>query len=255
MNKLLLSLTVAASLLLGGCIAPKPIEFGQDKVEKFPVAKQVEREIQRQAAQRAAVKAEETLNAAIATAAEPDVIKPAAETSVLAESVSTSLGPPLKPAAADKTSEQVARDLDNATAKLNRRIDNFREGNDENAGKKIEGTGIFSLGYGSYLLIMVGLGILAYLAFRIGSVVLKAMAVSNPGIGLGLNAVRAGGAIASKGFGQLVKGGEKFKEYIQTELKEVDAETKSRIEQLFVDAHKESADEDVRDVVKALIRK
>lgn len=252
MKQFFQALTLA--VLLTGCIMPKPIEFGQDKVEKFPTIRQAEKEIQRQTAQRAAVKADETFKAAIATAAEPEVIKPAAEASVLTESVATSLGPPIKPASETVTSVELAKQLDTTVAKLTRRIDNFRADNDENAGKKIEGTGFMQMSYFTYLFIMAGVLVGAVVVWRIGKLALSVYAKSNPGVAVGLRAVQAGGALASKAVGQLIAGGERFKEKLATDLHGVDDEVKARIEKLFLDAHKHEHDADVKDVVKSLIK-
>lgn len=245
------------AVLLSGCssLIPKRVELGQDKVEKMPVAKPAEREVQRQVAQRASQKADETLRAAILEDASPVVVTPAAETVVLADAVSRSLGPPNKPADTDLASERLARKLDSSVAALNRRIEDFREDNDKNAGHKIEDTGFLKVPYfvwlgGAFVLIAIAV-VLAGLAWT----ALKIYGISNPPVGLGIKAVQTGGALAAKAVGQLVGGGEKFKGWLKTELPHVSDEVKQQVEDLFHSAHKETADEAVQHVVAELTRK
>ena len=254
MKNLLLALIILAA---SGCgsLVPKRVELGQDKVEKMPIAKPAEREVQRQVAQRAAVKADETLRAAIMEDASGVVVKPAAETAVLTDSVSRSLGPPSKPADPDVASERLARKLDASVAALNRRIEEFRDDNDKNAGHKIEGTGFLQVPYfvwlgGAFVLIVVCV-VIAGLAWT----ALKIYGISNPPVALGLKAVQTGGSLAAKAVGQLVHGGERFKEWLHTELPHVSDDVKKAILDLHESAHKETADEAVQHVVKELTRK
>lgn len=253
--KLISALFLALALFFTGCssLIPKRVELGQDKVEKVPVAKSSERETQRQAAQRAAQKSEQALQAALDTDAAPVVVAPAAEASVLTKSVSQSLGPPMSPAT--QPSEELARKLDTAVAKLNARIEDFREDNDKNAGHKIEGTGFLQIPYFVWLGGALVFGFIAFVIVGILWTALKAYGMANPGVGLGVKAVQVGGAAASRGFGQLVAGGEKFKGWVKTELPEVSEEVREKILELFHSAHKEEADKQVQDVVDALVKK
>lgn len=243
------------ALSLVGCsIIPKRVELGQDKVEKFPVAKAREVEVQRQAAQRAAAKADETLQAAIKTDSAPEVVSPAAETKVLTESVSRSLGNPLSVAPIGVKSDALAAKLDTAGAKLNRRIDDFKDDNNKNIGHKIEGTGFLQVPYivwlgGAVALFFVGLIIAGVLWTA-----LKMYGLSNPPVALGVKAVQVGGAVAARSVGQLIKGGEKFKGWLKTEVPEITDEARAKIEDLFHSAHKESQDEQVQNVVKELTK-
>jgi len=238
---------LSLSLLLCGCgIIPKRVEFGQDKVKAFPVLKASDKEVQRQAAQRAAVKTEETLRAAIKTDAAPEVVKPAAEASVLSDSVASSLGPPLSPAAADLPSEKLAAKLDKSVAKFNERVEDFKESNNENAGKKIEGTGFLQVPYFVYL----G-GVLALIF--IGFILLK---VAKAAASTYLNA-QTGGAfgLGQKALRQVVSGGNLFKKWLEEEVPELTAEVRSKVETLFHDAQHHEQDEDVKLLVEKLLGK
>ncbi len=255
MKKQILGWMVAAALILGGCFMPKPIEGFQDKVRAFPTAKAAETETQRQVAQRAARKADETLVAALKEGSSPAVILPAKETGFLAESVSVSLGPPLKPAAPEVTSEELARRLDTATAKLNVRVEDFKQDNDENKGKTIEGTGLFQIGYVSYLAIVAGVLFLVYILFRVGVLALKAYSASNPAVAVGLNAVQAGGALASKALGQVLHAGENFKDGLKEKVPGLTDELAAQVIAHFRTSHQKAQDQDVQSVIRQLTAK
>lgn len=249
MKRLAAALTLIALIVTGcGTLFPKRVEFGQDKVEKFPTAKPAEQEVQRQAALRAKEEAARTLQAAILEQTSPAVIDPATASAKLTDSLSLSLGPPLHPST--DASEALARRLDIAIAKLNHRIDNFKADNDQNAGKKIEGTGWLSV---PYFIWMGGLAVVGFIGFIILGVAwtaLKAFSISNPPLALGLNAVQLGGKAVKNVAGQLLKGGERFKERIETEIE--DPALAARIKQIFRDEHEKAQSPEVQKIVEHL---
>lgn len=244
--KHLLTLLALSSVLLAGCSSfiPKKVEFFQDKVEKFPVARAAEREAQRQAAQRAAESAEQTLNAALTEGSTPAVTKPATDTAKLADSVSRSLGPPLSPSTLP--AEDLSRKLDKAIAKLNQRLDDFKEDNDRNAGHKIEDSGLFKVPYFAWL---AGVGTILFIVYFVLKTVVHVAAAGNPAIGLGLSAVQLGGRGAAALAKEVIHGGEIFKEKLAKEAPEI----KAKIEALFVSAQKEAQSPTSKEAVKKLI--
>lgn len=252
MKKIFLGLALAITLTGCSSLIPKRVELGQDKVEKMPVAKSSEREIQRQVAQRLTQKADETYRAAIAAEAPDPVVVPAAESAVLAKANSTSLGPPLKPANPYLPSAELAAKLDNAVASLNRRVEEFREDNDKNAGHKIEGTGFLQVPYFVWLGGAAVFFLIIFIVISVGWTLLKLYGMSNPPVALGLKAVQTGGALASKAVAQLISGGKKFEERLATKVKGLSEEAKTEIVELFRSAHKEESDKDVRSVVDHL---
>lgn len=240
---------VAAALLLCGCsiLAPKRVEFFQDKVQAFPEATAKENELQRQVAFRTKEKAEETLEAAIRTDAAIEVVVPAKETAVLADAVSDSLGPPLKPAKPSQPSDELAVELRSAIAKLNARIDKFQERNDENAGKKIEGTGTFSIGYFSmWLWILAGVAVLWF--------GLKMYGMVNPVVGLGTNIVgRVSSGLLKKSVAEVTEGGEWFKEYLKES--KVTEDVQKMVLDLFNRAQVEAQSRDTQTLIAQLTKK
>ena len=234
--------SVLSLILLTGCLAPKRVEFGQDKVEKFPTAKPAEIELQRQTAQRAAEKSEETLIAALTEQASSAVVQPAKEASVLTDSVSRSLGPP-KSSSTDP-SGVLARKLDHAVAKLNERLDEFRKDNDKNVGKKIEDTGIFKIGYFSMWLL-----IFAVLALIWAGV--KIYGIFNPVVGVGANIVgRVSSKVVHRAISEVAEGGEKFKNFLKKS--EVPEDVKKRVMEIFQEAHERAQSRDVQTLVKRM---
>jgi len=244
--KRLLALLGLSAVLFTGCssLIPKQVEFFQDKVEQYPTAKRAEREIQRQAAQRAAEKADETMVAAIKEGSSPTVVEPAKETTKLTDAVSRSLGPPAYPSS--DPSDVLSRKLDHAIAKLNQRLDEFKADNDKNVGHKIEDTGLFKVPYFAWLA-LVGAGL--FVVYFVLKTLVHVAAAGNPAVGLGLHAVQLGGRGVAALAKEVIHGGEIFKEKIAAEMPEV----AERIEKIFQSAHREAQSPATQEAVKKLI--
>lgn len=237
-------LVSAVVALTSGCsvLAPKQVEFFQDKVERFPEAKASEKETQRQAAALAAARADLVVRAAISNDAPAAVLDPARDVAVLTESVSMSLGPPVKPSSLSAASLAVR--LNSATAALNKRVEGFKQDNNENAGKKIEGTGIFQVGYFSMWLWIIGILFVLWCA-------LKVYGLINPVVGLGTNIVgRVSSSVLRKSVAEISEGGEWFKEYLKESG--IADDTKKLVLDLFVRAHQEAQSRDTQTLVERL---
>jgi hypothetical protein len=250
MNKIFTPILLA--LLLTGCgtLIPKRVELFQDKVKEMPVARASEREVQRQAAQRAAQASASVLLAVVTDGAGTNIVQPAGDAAKLSDSVSRSLGPPLKPSS--EAAPDLSRRLDTTIAKLNDRMDSFRDKNDENAGKKIESTGMFQIPY----FLWIGLvGVFLFIGLIVMGVLwsfLKMYALSNPPVALGVNAISAGGKFATKALSQLVKGGETFKDAVVKEVS--DPALQAKVKELFRVHHQTAQDQDVQAVIKELTK-
>lgn len=241
---------IIASALLAGCstFLPKKVELGQDKVQKFPESKSKEREIQRQAADRVARDALEVLRRIThGPGTSRDLLEKASDTAVVADSVSDSLGPPMKRNTND--AQRLADNLNKATASLNERVEDFKEDNNENAGKKIEGTGWAQV---PYFLWVGGFALAAFVFFAVMKVVLTVLSAMNPGVALGTKAVAIGGSALSKAFAQVLRGGQLFKKDLNAVLQNSDLEAK--VLELFKRAQDHAQDEETRKTVKHLIK-
>lgn len=238
---------ILAATLCGCGLWPKNVEFGQDKVRKFPVAAPKEKEVQKQVAQRAEETARETLDAAVKEESSPAVIVPATETVVLTDVLSESLGPPVKPAPVETESTVLAQELSTSIAKLDKRLETFKEGNDENIGKKIEGTGWLSV---PYFLWVVIVGFAVFVIWVVLRAVLTAAGAASPPVAVGLKVASVGGKVLSRAFGQVIKGGEEFKNQIKAEVK--DADLQARILELFKTSQMKHQDQDVQRAIKEL---
>lgn len=248
MKKLLLSILVVASLGLSGCsLIPKKVEFFQDKVHKFPEPTQAQKELQREAAQKANEKAAQTLHSALVEGSSFAVVGAAGETEKLTAVVAESVGAPAK-ATRDIESDRLISDLRSQLAKLSKKFDSFKEENNENAGKKIEGTGIIQVPYFAYA---GGFVLVVVVGWHLAKTALTVASAANPGAAVGLGVMNVAGSLAGKGFSQVVKGGSNFLKWVENEVS--DPALKQKITDAFTTAHKQAQDEDVKNVVKKLI--
>lgn len=245
------SLLLASLVLLAGCgtLVPKKVELFQDKVKPFPEQSAKLRELEREAIYRASDKTAQTLQVALLEGASTNVIQPAQEARVLTRAVAVALGPPLTPSPTNEPAVGLAEGLESAVAGYNVKLDTFKAKNNENEGKKIEGTGLFQISYIYWIGGAVG-AVLVVLV--VGKLLLTAAAVANPGAAVGLNVVNAAESVAIKGFNQLVKGGEDFKGWVEKEV--TDSGLKQKILDAFSSAHQKAQDTDVQNVVAAITK-
>lgn len=247
MKKLKIGLLVLlASLTFSGCaLIPKRVEFGEKKVQAVPTRSPAAQEHLRQAAQVTAAKIDEAQLAAAITKADPTVTAPIAEAKSVSDAVADEVGPPK--VQWDGESELLARELNHDHAVLNQKIAKYAAKVQPEVGKKIEGTGWFSVSYFTY----VG-GILVLVGLAYGA--LKIYGMTNPSVGLGVNAVTSvASKVVSKGFSELVAGGEAFKQYV--EASPLTADVKAYVSSLFVQAHTSNQSVDTQKIVDTLTNK
>lgn len=242
---------IVLALLLSGCaLWPSKKEFFQKEVPVYPEQSYKDLEATRQAAHRAKETAVETLTVAIAEGASPFVLAPAEEVAVLADAVSTSVGPPLKPARDSETAEDLAAAVLRSKAVHNRALGQLRDRLQPLAGKDVEGTGRIQVGYFTLLFIVGGIGLLAFLVLR---AIVTVAAQANPGVALGASAAGAalklGGRVVSNGFAQVLRGGEAFKKALEKEIE--DPELVRKVRELFRQSQEAAQDEEVKVAVKA----
>ena len=171
----------------------------------------------------------------------------ASDTAVVADSVSDSLGPPMK--RNTNNAQRLADDLNKATASLNERVEDFKEDNNENAGKKIEGTGWAQV---PYFLWVGGFAVVAFVFFTFMKIALTVLSTMNPGVALGTRAVQIGGSALSKAFAQVLQGGQRFKKDLSQVV--TDSQLQEQIIEIFKRAHDHAQDEETRKTVKHLIK-
>jgi hypothetical protein len=249
MKKTLIPLTLM-SLVLAGCMGsliPKKVELFQKKVQEFPEQSPALRELERQTIYQAHEKATETVVAALKTEAEPEVIAPAKETVKLTQAAVVSAGPPEKIPAITDTN--LAERLESAVGKYNSKVDKFAKVQDKEAGKKIEGTGLFQIPYFLWAGgILVGVLVVGFIL----KTVLAGAAVANPGAAVGLNVVNAAQSVLAAGFSQVVKGGEDFKSWVEKEV--TDSGLQSKILSAFQTTQMKAQDQNVQNVVAAMTK-
>jgi hypothetical protein len=236
-------------LALTGCsiLLPGKKEFFQKEVPTFPEQSFKELEALRQAASKAKEAAAETLLAAQTEGVPNSVVGPAKDAVILTDAVSAGVGPPLKQTS--QPAEVVAKAALKATAEHNREVDRLRARLKPIEGKDVEGTGRIQIGYFS---LIGGLLLVGFLAFVVLRAIVSVAAAANPSVAVGAGAasglLKIGGRVVSKGFAQIMKGGERFKTAVEDNLEPAIAE---RVKELFREAQDREQDEEVRTAIKA----
>ena len=232
--------------LLAGCsLWPSKVGYFQDKVEKAPEKTETHTEAQKEAADYLYIKTEETVQAAIKENASTNVLKPAVQSHLVANSLSDSLGKPEKPFRGEV---QVLVDrLDRFEAKFDNKFKDFIESNNKNAGKEIEDTGL-QIGFFTQYIV---------LAFIVGLIwiAVKILGVFNPGVAVGSRLIQGGifsvGRKAAQLAEQTIRGGQEFKERIESEFD--DEKVKEKILNLFHTSHKINQSPENQEIIKKLI--
>lgn len=229
-------LLLPCAVLLTGCFAPKNIEFGQRKVRALPEYKAAAVERQKQAA----LFVDSYLGSWRTTNSDPHcALREAQEVS---QALSSNLGAPAEAWGGDGLA--LAAKLRADENRLDRDLDKYRAKTAPDVGKKIEGTGWFQIGFFSYYLIIAALLCLAWGA-------LKVYGWFNPAVALGTRAVgRVGRSVVQYGFGELIEGGQRFKERL--EASGINDEIKGAILDMFDSSHREMQSRDTQDLVKQL---
>jgi len=269
----LVSITIGLMIFGTACgtLIPKRVEFFQKKVKAVPEQSEKQKETQRQAADYVATKTDEAKTAAVATKADPTVITPIAESHIVAEALSLSLGPPSDPWKDE--AERLALKLKSQEAAFNAKLESYRTATDKLEGKKIENTGLIRIPYFAYI---GGIVLILFLLWT----GLKVYGSINPVVGLGVNSVgRISSSVLQRAVGEIITGGEAFKSYydekavpkIESLVKSVmnnpnlnslsamDSSAKSIVSQirdeimdLFNRAHRENQSQDTQSVIKKL---
>lgn len=237
---------IASLVFLTGCgsLWPGKVEFFQKKIQPFPEHSPKQQEVQRQTAALAAKRATDTFNAAVSNQVPVAVVFPASDTAILTRAVSTSLGPPSKPYVGASTN--LAAKLDAQTAIFNSRVDDFAERESAMVGKKVEGTGLFKMGYFTYVGLILLLLFLAWGALKLYGLV-------NPVVGLGVNTFgRVSSSVLKNGYTQVVKAGEEFKGIVKQSG--IDAAVQEKVLDWFTRAHEKNQSPEHQDIIKELTK-
>ena len=160
----------------------------------------------------------------------------------VADTLSESLGPPKKPYPG--TPAGLEARLEKAIAGYQGDIEKFRKKNDKNAGKAIEGTGIFQIGYFSYVgLLFLFVGI-CWIGIRIYGLV-------NPLVGFGSGAVqRMGAGLVRKGFGEVVDSFSSLEHKLSAEFS--DPRIHKKLISLVRQSQRESQSRDTQEVIRRM---
>jgi hypothetical protein len=169
------------------------------------------------------------------------------ETEKLTAVVAESVGAPAKPTANIQTDALIA-DLRGQIAKLEKKMDSFTVENNENAGKKIEGTGAISVPYFVYA---GGFVLIIFVGWHLAKTALTVASAANPGAAVGVGAMNIAGNLAGKGLNQVVTGSKEFLTWVGKELDPVVA---AKVTDAFGAAQNKAQDKDVQVVVKTIAK-
>ena len=231
-------------LIFNGCsLIPKRIEFFQDKVKQVPDKTEYTQEKERQAAEFVDRKIDEVKDIAYSENSSTNIIIPLLDASIVSDALKLSLGPPIK--VWDDNPELLAAQITKELAKLNNKIDNYRKDIQPNVGKKIENSGIISIGYFTYV------GIILAFIFIIWTG-LKIYGLFNPIVGVGVNVAKVPLGVLKTGFSQLLTAGETFKRTVDEKIE--DPETRVLIKELFRLSHERKQNQDIQNFIKDLTK-
>jgi hypothetical protein len=101
-----------------------------------------------------------------------------------------------------------------------------------------------------YFVYLGGFVLVVVVLWHLGKLALTAASVANPGFSVGVAGMNVAGSVVSKGFHQLVTGGNAFKGWVEKEVS--DPTLKQKILDAFASAHKESQDADVKAVINKI---
>jgi hypothetical protein len=249
----LLLVLFAASLLAGcGSLAPARKEFFQDKVERVPEATARERETEKQTVDLLRRRTQQTVVAAVLEKASPGVTEPAKDAAILADAVAVSVGPPKNALPDDSKTSEVANKLLAAVAKLDSRMESFREDVRDNEGRKIEGSGLFSVPYFVWLGGVLVLVFIGFTLLSVGWMALKAFAISNPPLAVGMGVANIGAKFAKSAFSQILQGGEEFKDAVGKKI--ADPAIAAKVLELFKVHQRQAQSPEVQAVIQELTK-
>lgn len=236
---------LAACLLTSGCsLIPHRVEYFQDKVKAVPAKTAAQVETEKQAAKFVATKTGQAVTAATAEGCSTNVVAPAREANTAADALSGSLGAPSEPWTA--TADALAAKLDRLDAKLDAKLERYRAEVAPNVGRKIEGSGLFSLSFFTQWGLFLGAVALVWLG-------LKAYGLFNPVVGLGMNiAGRVPSRVLHTGFKQVVSAGEAFKDYLAGSP--LSGSEKSYVSDIFRRAHMETQSPETQAIIQQLTK-
>lgn len=199
------------SILTTSCgLLPKTVEYGQSKVKAAPVKRPETIEAEKQGAEFVHREVVAARDAALASGASTNVLNPLSEARIASEGLSYSLGSPAN--RWERSGDELSARLGRLENKLDIALDDYRKAQAPLVGKKIEGTGIFQLGYFTNLALIAGFLFLV-------SIGLKLWGMFNPVVGAGVAGLSSVGRMSvgtlKNGFEQVVKGVEGFKESVE----------------------------------------
>jgi hypothetical protein len=239
-----LLLMLVAVLLTSGCgLMPKRVEYFQREVKAVPQKPDAMVESEKQGARLTADLVEAARIAAWAEQASTNVINPLDDAAPVARAVSSSMGQPASRWQGEP--EVLADKIDARSARLDAKVEDYRQDVQRDVGKKIEGTGLLRIPW----LINAGLWIgIPLVLFWVGRVALN---IWNPAIGGLFGRVeRVAVDTVKRGFSQTMSGVQAIKRDI--DAMDLDDKAKEAIRGIVRGRLQDHQDADVQVAIKRL---
>ena len=249
MNKKTSILFIILSFLIvfnfSGCslLKPKDISFFQKEVKAVPTKTVEHKEVIKEAADFVAKKSEESHIQAIKENSSTNLVYLTYETAKVADSLSDSIGKPLIPW--KKDSDELVLLLNKFEAKLDRKLEEFKEKNEKLVGKEIESTGISVPYFTFWGIVIIFIGLLWF--------GLKIAGMFSPAISMGTNLISVPARFAHKGLVEVIHGVESIKNKIKEKVK--DKNIQKEILELIKTELERKQSTAVQDVIKQLTKK
>lgn len=230
-----------------GCgLMPKRVEYFQREVQAVPKKPDALVESEKQAAELTARLAWSAQVAAHAEQASTNVINPLDNLAVVSRAVSSSLGPPTSKWSGEPG--VLADRLDTRNAKLDARVEDYRDSVARDVGKKIEGTGLFQIPWLINAGLWIGIPLLLLWVVRI------ALNIWNPAVGVIAGQVeRMTVGTLKRAATQTWSGIESFKAKI--DALDLDDKVKAMVKGVLREKLVDHQDTDVQQVIQRLTAK
>lgn len=234
------------SLIFVGCssLIPKPVEFFQKEIKPVPTETAEHKEVIKEAAEFVARKSREAHIEAVKENVNTNLLSLTYDTAVVANSLSSSIGPPLKHWNYD--AERLTLKLENLEAKLDKKFDEFAKRNDQMAGSKIEDSGLIKIGYVSYILIIIIFIGLLWFGLKIAGIFYPPVAVGTRLASIPVN-------LASKGLSEVISGVESFKDKVKNTIDDEDLQKKI-LEMVRTELERKQSPE-MQDIIRQITKK
>jgi len=231
------------TILLCGCsiLSPGKKEFFQKEVPAYPERVKLE-EKTRAAVDYVRRNVDEAYEEGLKADVTNSVMSPLHNAKIVLDPVSSAVGHPSAPIPPYANPTNVAAGMEKLLSNYEGALTKLETKLGKLEGKDIEGTGAIQMSYVTYILILVVIAMVLWVALKIAGTLY-------PPVAIGTSIVSGGAQLLRRGFGEVIEAGEVFKKKVQAKID--DPATQQKVLDLFRSAHLETQSRDVQNVIKA----